>query len=65
MEMIATRRDSLDVKLLLFALKKSTEFEQWLVLRFPSREYEEIKSVRFRTPTFIPRQIAWVRSAFT
>lgn len=44
-QMIATRRDALDVKLLLFALKKSTEFEQWLVLRFPSREYEDIEEV--------------------
>jgi hypothetical protein len=23
--------------------QKSTEFEQWLVLRFPSREYEEVE----------------------
>ena len=30
------------VQILMFALKKSTDFEAWLASRFPSREYEEI-----------------------
>eukprot|EP00041_Stephanoeca_diplocostata_P000373 m.14441 g.14441 ORF g.14441 m.14441 type:complete len:903 (-) comp10450_c0_seq1:269-2977(-) len=40
-KLIEARRSDLDVKLLLFAMQKSTQFEQWLVLKFPSREYIE------------------------
>ena len=40
-QIIAERRDQLDVKLLLFAMKKSSEFESYLVQKFPSREYVE------------------------
>ena len=42
-QIIAERRDQLDVKLLLFAMKKSTEFETYLIQKFPSREYVEEK----------------------
>merc|ERR1719272_232859 len=40
--LLTERRDQLEVQILMFALKKSTEFETWLASRFPSREWEEV-----------------------
>lgn len=40
--LVTERRDQLEVQILMFALKKSTEFETWLASRFPSREWEEV-----------------------
>jgi hypothetical protein len=41
--MLQDRRDQLEVKILLFALKKTTDFEVWLASRFPSREFQELE----------------------